>query len=61
MKRVPFAIYRSTSEIDRQVKEKQSMADALPPGDTRQKLLNEIARLKNYSADKAVEGTPSTR
>jgi hypothetical protein len=49
MKKIPAVRYQTPSEIDRQIKEKQSMADALPTGGTKQELLIEIARLKNYA------------
>ena len=49
MKKIPAARYQSPNEVERQIKEKQSMADALPPGDTKQRLLIEIARLRTYA------------
>src|SRR5215210_2664929 len=49
MKKIPAARYQSPNEVDRQIKEKQAMADALPPGDTKQKLLIETARLRTYA------------
>jgi hypothetical protein len=33
MKKIPRAVYPSAREVERQITEKQSLADALPPGD----------------------------
>jgi hypothetical protein len=49
MKKIPSARYHGPNEVERQIREKQSMADALPAGQTKQRLLTEIARLRNYS------------
>jgi hypothetical protein len=49
MRKIPPSRYQRPNEVDRQIKEKQSMADGLPAGDRRQKLLIEIARLKTYA------------
>lgn len=49
MKKIPATRYQTPTEVERQITEKQSMADALPAGDTKQSLLIEIARLRNYA------------
>ena len=49
MKKIPVARYQGPAEVDRQIAEKQCMADALPAGDTKRKLLIEVARLKHYA------------
>ena len=52
MRKIPPARYRSAEEIEREIRQKQSMADALPGGDSKQKLLIEVAQLKSYAEAK---------
>ena len=47
MKTISATRYEISNEIERQIKEKQAMADALPAEDTKQRILIEIARLRN--------------
>jgi len=46
MRKIPTTRYRSADEIEREIRQKQSMADALPGGDSKRKLLIEVAQLK---------------
>jgi hypothetical protein len=49
MKKIPKAAYPSVDEIDGQIQQKLSNAEAMPPGEARQKLLVEVARLQVYA------------
>jgi hypothetical protein len=49
MKKIRKAVYPSILELDRQISEKLAVAEALPPGESRQKLLIEVGRLRIYA------------
>jgi hypothetical protein len=49
MKKIPKAVYPSTQELDRQISEKLALAEALPPGASKQRLLIEVGRLRIYA------------
>jgi hypothetical protein len=49
MKRIPRAIYQTPHQIDLVIVERENEAARLPPGDSRQSILKEIARLRMYA------------
>lgn len=46
---VPKATYRTAAELDELVKQREAEAATLPPGEARQSILKEIARLRIYA------------
>ena len=49
MRNIPRTIYLTPDEIDARIKEREKQAIALPPGQTRRELREEIARLHVYA------------
>ena len=49
MRKIPKAIYQTPSQIDQRIKELEADAASLPPGESRQAVLREIAQLKVYA------------
>jgi hypothetical protein len=52
MKRIPKAIYRTPSELEERITEREHQAAKLPPGESRQSILKEIAQLRVYAEAK---------
>jgi hypothetical protein len=46
MKPIPKAIYQTADEIEARLRDRAAEAYALPPGEARQSILKEIARLR---------------
>jgi hypothetical protein len=61
MRKLAKAIYLSPAEIDQLVKEREAEADALPDGEERQAILEEIARLRMYADAKRWIESPGLR
>jgi hypothetical protein len=49
MKRVPKATYQTPDQIAARIKDRELEAALLPPGDTRQSVLIEVAKLRAYA------------
>jgi hypothetical protein len=52
MKRIPKVIYQTADEIDLRIVERENEAARLPPGESRQSILKEIAQLRMYAEAK---------
>jgi hypothetical protein len=59
MRPIPKAAYRSAAELDEIVKQREAEAALLPPGEARQSILKEIARLRIYADAKRWLGNGS--
>jgi hypothetical protein len=49
MKKIPKVTYRSVDELDCYITRREADANRLPPGEQRQTLLKEVARLRIYA------------
>ena len=49
MRPIPNVVYRSATELDQLIKQREAEATALPPGEARQSILKEVARLRIYA------------
>jgi hypothetical protein len=49
MKRVPKATHQTPDQIAARIKDRELEAALLPPGDTRQSVLIEVAKLRAYA------------
>ena len=58
---IPKVVYRSAAELDDLIKLREADAADLPPGEARQSVLKEIARLRIYADAKRWIGTPSSK
>jgi hypothetical protein len=58
MRKIPKAIYQTPSQIDQRIKELEADAASLPPGESRQAVLREIAQLKVYADAKRWTESP---
>ena len=49
MRKIPNAIYQTPAELDARIEKRLEEARRLPPGEPRQTILKEVARLRMYA------------
>ena len=52
MKRIPKAIYMTSSELDERIRQREAEAAQLPDGEHRHSVLKDIAQLRWYAETK---------
>ena len=61
MKRIAKAVYQTADEIEACIKAREEEAARLPPGESRQIILKEIAQLRVYAEAKRWIESPGLR
>jgi hypothetical protein len=61
MRPIPKVVYRTAAELDDLIRQREGEAACLPPGDSRQSILKEIARLRIYADAKRWINPPGSK